>query len=262
MTVYKNICKECGKEFDSIGVKRVFCSSECRWKPHNHPNFNIENTIIVKCDYCGKELTRNICDIKNNKYHFCNRDCKSKHISTVLVGEKSANWRGGHVKKICIVCGKEFYVSPYKGHSDKHGKCCSNECRYKLKRITMTGKGNPMYEDGKSKFPYCEKFNAEFKRRVREFFGNKCLLCGKTEEENNTVMSIHHIHKNVNACCDNTEKRFAPLCRSCHATITNYERYDKDKMGEYIKTLNDIIDTQYNGKCYYEKGEVYKFLGE
>ncbi len=257
----KNICKECGKEFETVGAKRVFCSSECRWKPHNHPRYNIENTIIVKCDYCGKELEKRACDIKNNKYHFCNYECKAKHLSTVLVGEKSSNWRGGDIKRTCVVCGKEFYVRRYIGISNKGGKCCSNECRYKWKRLTMSGAGNPMYEDGRSKFPYCEKFNAEFKRRVRAFFDNKCVLCGKTKEENkNHELAVHHVHSNKQACCDKSEQRFVSVCKSCHTYISNAEKYHADRAKKYIEILNAIIDNQYNGKCYYTKEEYYKGL--
>lgn len=257
-------CKHCGKEFERDTMDRMFCCFDCKLQyDKEHPLLGEQahrwqgGSLTVTCDYCGKEYQVKKSDTKNRKNMFCSRECLGKWASEHKTGENANHWKGGGVKRICVICGAEFTITQYTAKTGKGGKCCSNECRHKLKSISMCGAGNPMYEDGSSKFPYCEKFNAEFKRRVRVFFDHKCILCGKTTEENKAVMAVHHIYANTQACCDTSARRFAPLCRSCHSTISNYQRYDKEKEEEFIATLNEIIDTKYNGKCYYTREEYH-----
>lgn len=257
-------CKQCGKEFERDRMDRQFCCFECKTQYDKDNPLTGEQAhhwqggdATIICDYCGIEYHRKPSDLKGKKHLFCSRDCQGKWLKENALGEKAGNWRGGGVKRVCVICGKEFTITQYQAGTGKGGKCCSNTCRHKLKSVSMSGSGNPMYEDGSSKYPYCEKFNAEFKRRVRLFFDNKCMLCGKTVEENGAIMGVHHIHANKQACCDGSQQRFAPLCRSCHSTISNYERYDKEKMEEFIDQLNAIIDKKYGGKCYYTREEYH-----
>lgn len=67
-----------------------------------------------KCLNCGKEI------LGRNKYYCCQK-CRAEHIKN---------------KKICVVCGKEFYASPTSGK-----KTCSKECE-RLGRIN-NGKQGP-----------------------------------------------------------------------------------------------------------------------
>ena len=52
-------------------------------------------------------------------------------------GEKSPNWRGGLIKKICIKCSKKFFVKPYR---KKDAKYCSRKCR-RTERYPLNIKG-------------------------------------------------------------------------------------------------------------------------
>jgi hypothetical protein len=97
--------------------------------------------------------------------------------------------------------------------------------------------------------PYCEKFNENFKKRVRAFFNNTCVICSRTKEQNfNENMSVHHVQYNKNTCCDESTPLFATICRYCHP-VTNMER---EYWSDFI--TNKIL-TEFNGKCFYTKEE-------
>lgn len=131
------------------------------------------------------------------------------------------------------------------------GKHPSNEVRAKMSASKIglyCGKNNPNWRGGSSFEPYCPKFNREFKIRVRTFFGNKCILCGKTKEENKKNMGVHHVNYEKMVCCNDIEPIFVCLCRSCHMK-TNFNR-------EYWEEfLTNKINMEYNGKSFYTKEE-------
>lgn len=68
---------------------------------------------------------------------------------------------------------------------------------------------------------YSIDFTKFFKEQIRKDFGNVCMLCNNEEE--NGLLSIHHITYNKKENCKNFWY-FVPLCRSCHMKTT-YNRY-------------------------------------
>lgn len=143
-----------------------------------------------------------------------------------------------------------------------HGKQRTPEM---LKKMSIAHKGKPhtsewskkigeaqkgekshCWKGGRSFEPYCPRFNDEFRERVRKFFNHKCLNCGKSQEENGRLLSVHHVLYNKKACCDDSIPLFAPLCVKCHA---KNQRPDHPMN----KSLVEKIDTVYGGKCYLPK---------
>jgi len=114
---------------------------------------------------------------------------------------------------ICSVCGKEFdTIASLGGHvSANH----SNGAKDLLKWIEENGAwnkgtGNPD--------PYGYEFAEELKKKVRDFYGRRCVSCGIPEGETDFKLDVHHIDgikKNNNF--DN----LIPLCKSCHTSMTN-----------------------------------------
>lgn len=138
--------------------------------------------------------------------------------------------------KICVICGSMFIGKE---------EFCSAECS-----IPYCEERGIWYQRVKLKLPprYCKKFNSEFKTRVRTYFGNRCVMCGKTEAENGESLSVHHVNYEKKAGCNDKELSFVSLCKSCHSKVHHNRKY-------WQVYFENIIDTEYNHKCYYTKDE-------
>ncbi len=111
----------------------------------------------------------------------------------------------------------------------------------------LRGPNSPNWRGGKSFEPYCELFNDEFKERVREFWGYKCGISGKHQNEEKRKLAVHHINYNKQTCCTKDTPLFIPLSHSWHSK-TNYNR----KYWEEI--LTNYIMIYFDGECYLPKG--------
>jgi len=114
----------------------------------------------------------------------------------------------------------------------------------------QTGERSHNWKGGVSFEPYCPKFTKEFKERVRAFWNYQCGNCGKSQVENGTALSVHHVHYLKTACCDDKVPRyFIPLCKSCHGKTNKGHEY-------WQKVLSQKIDNKFDGKCYFHRNEV------
>lgn len=124
-------CLHCGKEFIQIGKSRPrkFCSFKCsteyRVGEHAH-NWNGGDIKLI-CVVCGSEyhVRKSQAIIYHSKY--CSRKCMGINQSTQILGE-SRRWKGGKVKRICKICGKEFLRAPSQSVGVR-GNLCSATCR-------------------------------------------------------------------------------------------------------------------------------------
>jgi hypothetical protein len=116
----------------------------------------------------------------------------------------------------------------------------------------FAGEDSPTWKGGISFEPYCPKFNRDFKNRVRSFFGNKCVECGKTKKENGKELAVHHVNYNKMMCCNNITPLFVVLCLS-HNSKANKERE------WWEQHFTEIIKVQYGGKCYFTIEEMLAF---
>lgn len=211
------------------------------WNQQSHKR------ILAKCNRCGK-----IREITIQDYHDLCKSCV--HIGkshTEATKEKMREAHQGkhfseeHKQKLC-----DARIGKYIGENNPmYGRHHSEKTKQKI-RNSHQGEKCCNWQGGISFEPYCVKFNEEFKERVREYWNRRCVLCGKTEKENEQHLSIHHIDYNKEACCDDSFPLFISLCTSCH-TKTNYNReYWKNKFKEIVYTRN------INGKCFYTKEEM------
>lgn len=267
MAKIERICKQCGKKFEVYVTKKsgnrgIYCSKKCRGRSersnikrvclHCGKIFYVIPSRIKKgggkycCVNCMNDARRNkiskICPVCGKKYY--------AHPSLVNNGMKKycsyKCWSIGRFtgeSKICIECGKSFYIN--KSRIEKGwGKYCSKECQSKH----QTGANAPGWLGGKSYEPYCILFNNDFKDRVRAFFGNRCVICGKPQDECKRKLSVHHVIYNKNTCCDDSDKLFVSLCGVCH----NKTNFNREYWQEYFTKM---IKEEYDGKCYYTKEE-------
>ncbi len=110
----------------------------------------------------------------------------------------------------------------------------------------------PSWKGGISFEPYCSKFNEDLKNRVRAFFNNICVLCGKTKEENKQNLCVHHVNYDKMICCNDVKPMFVSLCRGCHTRTNNDREY-------WEEFLTNEINKKYGGKSFYtieEYGDI------
>lgn len=110
------ICKICGKPFKRYGYRRknLYCSRECAAKGRTKLN-----SILYKCDYCGKEFWRkDDSEFSSHEHHFCSFNCSNNFQ------------KRNKIKFVCKVCGNEFYRSK-SWINQKKGLYCSLKCRNK-----------------------------------------------------------------------------------------------------------------------------------
>lgn len=112
-------------------------------------------------------------------------------------------------------------------------------------------------------------WNENLRRRIRAFFNNTSVLSGRGKEENcGRNLSCHHVYYQKKACCEWDEDANGYYC------FIDGERYDikgnpnkfvtltagentmveKDKL-KWVKIFEDLIEDEYNGKCYFTKEE-------
>lgn len=252
------VCKNCGETFyvkQSEFKKGVgkFCSHNCR------TDFRKKRDTRV-CEQCGKTFVADISNIKRGHGKYCSKECQLTY-QRAQTGEKSRHWKNRMVERVCEICGKTFEIPSYNlpADTDKRkgaGKYCSIECKHIGHADSISGEKAPNWQGGISFFPYCEKFNDDFRERVRAFFGRKCFLCGKMEDENGESLSVHHVNYNKQACCEGEDipedRLFVPLCRSCHSRTSGGDREEWRLFFMYGIALHTCGTMQ----TYFHKGEV------
>jgi hypothetical protein len=109
--------------------------------------------------------------------------------------------------------------------------------------------GNVRYPDVPK---YCEKFNREFKERVRAFWNYQCFECGSPQ--NGIKHAVHHVHYDKKMCCNGSPQDVVPLCDYCHGRTQANREYWEDHFTDLLYA-NDP-----NGKCFFTKEEYESFI--
>lgn len=245
-------CIVCGKQVRyEIKNKRapVTCGSkECINQRIRDSHPKKTTPVELNCVVCGKPVVREEWVARKYKYGaVCSDECRM-----VLLLKEVELSKKDMVTLTCECCGEKFQVKPSVAIKRK---CCSRSCAGKMK----VGEKNGRWMGGISFDPYCEKFNNNFRERVREFWGRRCAICGRSENNNVTPgwrLSVHHVHYNKDACCNpDSPALFAPVCTACHSLTSG--KYSRKHWEEY---LHNLIMEKYNGKCFYTKEEYNDIL--
>jgi len=140
------------------------------------------------CLICGKSFKAQQNRIKKGWSKYCSKQCfyaGSKKFGT-FKGKNNPNWKGGKIKKICKICGKEFFV--------KRNRIIQQYCSRKCMGIEKTDKNNPKWTQIKRKCLRCGKIFYVIPSQIEKGRGRfcsqdcwwesrkvkrKCLLCGK-----------------------------------------------------------------------------------
>ena len=208
-------------------------------------------------------------DVRKKKSEKVRRTMNSPEMHEKLSEASKKRWSKleEHIKtsnSVKLAMARPDVYCRYKSALDTFWKNNGDSHKIRLKEIHNSpevikkriGERNPNWKGGISFEPYCSKFNNQFKERVRAFFSYECLICGKSQEENEIKLSVHHVDYDKNACCDGSEQPiFASLCKRCH-TKTNYDR----ERWAYI--MHYIVDYFYGGKSYYTLEEMQSRYGD
>lgn len=218
-------------------------------KPQSHKK------ILAACDGCGK-----IRVISKYNYRILCYQCAIQHEETKK--KMSEAHRGKHhseeIKQKIREAGEGKHFSEESKQkmreakrgekSYNFGKHFSEKIKQKMSKAKI-GENNPSWKGGISSEPYCILFDNEFKERVREFWGRKCMICDKTELANGRKLSVHHVDYNKETCCDDSIPLFVALCISCHSKTISRREYWKKYFEDMIYKCNE------NGKCFYSEEE-------
>jgi hypothetical protein len=128
------------------------------------------------------------------------------------------------------------------------GHQISEDTKRKI-RDAQRGENCKHWKGGISYLPYCQKFNKEFKERIRAFFDYKCVECGKSQEENGMALSCHHVNYDKMVCCNDKKPLFVALCHSHNVKVNTNRAFWED-------WFTEIINEFYGGKCYFTKEEM------
>ena len=167
--------------------------------------------ILAVCDGCGK-----IRAIRKSAYYALCMSCsqKGKTLSEEHKRKLSESEKGKTVTD----------EAKRKMSKANKGKTLTDETKRKISEAKK-GDKNHFWKGGISFEPYCIKFNKAYKESVRELFGRKCFLCGKTEEDNGKKLDVHHVNYNKACGCDSTLCICVPLCHSCHMKTNGNRDY-------------------------------------
>ena len=199
-----------------------------------------------------EKIIREIADEIGCSYSAAHYALKRTNVSRRSVSEAKSNCSGETKQKI-----RENHAD-FKGvNHPKYGKHCSEETKRKISKAhkgkdyiskevkqrlsaMYIGENNPNWRGGVSFEPYCHKFNKVFKEYIRDKFGRKCFLCGKTEKENGRKLCVHHVNYNKNCFCEeDVNCQFIPLCSKCHSkTNHNREYWKREITTKLHETIN------------------------
>jgi hypothetical protein len=140
-----------------------------------------------------------------------------------------------------------------KNHS--YGKIPSEETKKAISEAQkgkskpwMQGEKNPQYIDGRACDVYCQKWTNDFRANIREFFGQRCIICGKHQDEEDILLACHHVESDKQACCADGVWHFACLCKKCHG-----KTIPKAAKNRWMEMIIRAIDEMYGGRSYFPR---------
>ena len=217
-------CQFCSKKFRVKGKERrliaKFCSRECKTKSQKGKRVS-QNTEFKKGHIPWSKGTKGLVVAWNKGKKFpyrsrpmakgytpWNKGKKLLHLS----GENACHWKGGKKEKICIFCGKEFYVNKCRENT---AQFCSRSCFAKSRKgeLSANWKGGITPENHKIR----HSLEANLWRKsiwIRDNF-----TCQKCQKKGGYLVAHH-----INNFAEFPELRFAidngiTFCEKCHRTF-------------------------------------------
>lgn len=184
-------CANCGDEFHANFTKK-FCSEPCRreqvgFEAEANPNYR-DAKESTACEICGT-LFEYYPSEKAGR--FC-PDCVESEpwqSPPLAEGPDHPRWKGGKVRRACVVCGG--FVERYPSGFVSEVVLCSESCRGKWLSGSFEGEGHPNWKGGGN-----EEYGSGWRtvrKKALERDGYQCVVCGVTRTEMGRNPDVHHI---------------------------------------------------------------------
>lgn len=140
------------------------------------------------CNNCGSNINEHR---GKTKYVFCSKKCYGEWQSKNNINNNGRNWRGGKIKKNCLICNDIFLVNKSRSEEKLRGKYCSRKCYDKSQRL-KTGINSSNWKGGVSKTNNSIRKKAEYKEWREEVFKRDDYTCQKYKIKGG-ILHPHHI---------------------------------------------------------------------
>lgn len=191
-----DVCQECGEPKKL--TKSKLCWS-CAGKKRQEELSELIVVTYSHCQECGQEKAHT----PNELCHSCSTkrtwDEQRKRIRTLYdTCQECGKSKTRNDRELCLSCAGKKRMTELYGDSTTHG--------------------------------YPRGWNHNFKEKIRERDGYKCVLCGKTQKENGRALDVHH--------ADGNKKNLDPgnlvvLCMSCHGKTRWHESFWQQVFTKY-----------------------------
>lgn len=222
-------CNECGTEFSrprsAVKGKEVFyCSRQCAskgyGKHHSGANAHQYSRVDVECAMCKAPFTRKRSRANRLRNNFCSRKCMGEWISANEADTNSPHYKSVSVP--CRHCGQEIFMPP--ARINEEGNFCDLACYGDWLTEHNTGPNNPLWEGGVGRY-YGPNWLRQ-RRKARQRDKNICQHCGKSRDELDRELDVHHKVPFRSFGIDryreaNRLENLISLCRRCHTLADN-----------------------------------------
>jgi hypothetical protein len=199
----KNICEECGIEFESK-MKKKFCSEKCKGRAFrkNNPNYYKKKPTIKICEVCGREYNGTLTSKRCSKLciklaPYINKISESQvhkndpdYVKCEVCGLYSTDL-SNHVPR--MHCPKKDYLSIF----PKAKMMGEGLLKYKSEKVK--GNKNPAYQHGGRLSPFSDKFIG---KTTKEEVIAKANKTRKANPHKQTTNREFYLHNQTNANYD------------------------------------------------------------
>lgn len=250
-------CCICGNTFKSAKKNAKYCSSKCQ-------GISRMRRVETTCDYCGKQIYVKQSDYSNRKHHYCDNECRSKHLSILLLGENNPNY--SKVKYMCDGCGKTIYVEQCKIKNQRY-IFCSKECYKKNYGKFVSGENNINYKREKYKCAICGKIFERIPSANRGnniYCSNECnikaLQIKNRNDNTRTIVKCEICGKDIEIYKSKLKKQKHVYCSNECQNIGFSLFFSKENSPNWDDTKTD--EERIKGRHYQEYNQWRKYIYE